>query len=387
MPSPRTILYVSPSSRLLGARRSLLQLVSRLDPRRYRPVVVTKPGGELPQALQEAGITVYPVFMGSWRKGRYFLQRPWKVAALRRIARQEKASLFHCNEFHSNPYAIAAAKPLGLPVLTHMRLSITTRQIKNYGLARADRVLCVSHASRQFFPPSPFWDEKIAVVHNGVDCALFRPPQDKKALRRELDIAPDAFVVGQFGLFSPRKRPHLLLEAVALLKRRHPERPFQVLLVGKAGRSDSPYKESLDRMIAEKGIAEVVRFVPFTADVVPWYQVCDVNTLLSEDEGFGRTIIEAGAVGIPSLGSRVGGIPELIREEETGLLTGAEAQPNEVADKLERFWRNPDFHRQCGEESRRHVEASFSITRHAQAIMELYDQSLGVCTVPEPFAK
>ena len=90
--TPRTVVYLSPSSRLLGARRSLLQLAANLDPARYRPVVITKPKGDLVDALEEAGVAVHPLFMGEWRKGRYLLSRPLKIAAIARIAREEGAA-------------------------------------------------------------------------------------------------------------------------------------------------------------------------------------------------------------------------------------------------------------------------------------------------------
>ena len=82
----RTILYLTPSSRLLGARRSLLQLATHLDPARYRPVVVAQGPGDLVDALRTAGVAVHLHFMGWWRKGRYMILRPFKIAGLARLA-------------------------------------------------------------------------------------------------------------------------------------------------------------------------------------------------------------------------------------------------------------------------------------------------------------
>jgi glycosyltransferase involved in cell wall biosynthesis len=376
--TPRTVLYISPSSRLLGARRSLLQLTTNLDPARYRPVVITKPKGDLVDALEEAGVTVHPLFMGEWRKGRYFLSRPFKVAAIARIARRENAALIHCNEFHSNPYGVRAARRAGgLPVVTHMRLSITPRQIRNYDLCRAARVLCVSRAAARDFEVSEDWRERVEVVYNGVDLREFQSSLSLEEARARIGLSASDFVVGQFGLTSPRKRPHLLLRAAAILRNDATLRGrLRVLLVGSPGRSDASYAQELRETVAREGLEEMVRFIPFTPQVVDLYRACDVNTLVSNDEGFGRTIIEAGALGVPSVGAKVGGIPELILSGETGFLVSGEDDGAELAERLRTLSADPNWRREMGRAARTRVETHFSIQSHARKVMDIYDHLL-----------
>ena len=376
--TPRTVVYISPSSRLLGARRSLLQLAANLDPARYRPVVITKPKGDLVDALKEAGVAVRPLFMGEWRKGRYLLSRPLKIAAIARIAREEGAALIHCNEFHSNPYAVRAARRAGNPpVVTHMRLTITARQIRNYDLRRADRVLCVSQAAARDFEVWSDWRERVEVVYNGVDLREFKSSLSRQEARNRLGLGASHFVVGQFGLISPRKRPHLLLNAAAILREDASLRDrLRVLLVGSPGRSDTEYARELHEIVAREGLLDMVRFIPFTPGVVDLYQACDVNALLSSEEGFGRTIIEAGALGIPSVGSRIGGIPELIEDGQTGFLVAGEDDGAELAERLRALDAVPGLCQEMGRTARTHVETHFSIQNHAQKIMEIYDRLL-----------
>jgi glycosyltransferase involved in cell wall biosynthesis len=385
MSSP-TILYITPSSRLLGARRSLLELVTNLDPTRYRPVVVAQREGALVEALREAGVCVHVLFLGWWRKGRYMLARPFRIAQLARLARAERADLIHCNEFHPCPYAVRAAKRArrgavkgGIPVVSHMRLSITPRQIRNYDLRRAARILCVSRAAARHFEVWPDWRERVEVIHNGVDLEVFRPTMSRSEARRRLGLGEEDFVVGQFGLLTPRKRQHLLLRAAARLR----DLPLRVLIVGSGGRSDGDYEKSLrdtaatEGLVEADGVREIVRFIPFTRDVAPLYQACDVNVLISDDEGFGRTIIEAGALGVPSIGSRVGGIPELIEEDETGYLIPGDDDGAMLADRLRELAQNPERRRAMGARARSHVEAHFTIARHAEQIMDVYDRVIG----------
>lgn len=372
MPTPRHVLYLSPSSRLLGARRSLLQLAQNLDPERYRPLVVTKPGGDLVDALEQAGVPVRPVFLGSWRKGKHFFLRPIRLLQLWKIARKEKIDLIHCNEFHTTPYGAGLANGLGgVPLVTHNRLTITPRQIRNYHMHRAQKIVCVSRAAKQDFQDFPELQSRIEVVYNGVDVENLKSRETREETRTRLGLTQEDFIVGQFGLLSERKQPHLLIEAIRALHAGHPR--LHLLLVGSPGRSDHDYAESLYRQVRQEGLEKQVRFIPFTPDVAPLYQACDLNTLVSNEEGFGRTIIEAAALGIPSIGARSGGIPELIEDGQTGLVVAPDSIHGGLKDALARLETQRDVCRRMGQAARDRAIRHFSIDAHVQAMMAVYD--------------
>ncbi len=380
---PRTVVYLTPSSRLLGARRSLLQLVTNLDPARYRPVVVTQSDGGLVEALRAAGVETHILFLGWWRKGRYMLMRPFRIAQLARLLRAENADLVHCNEHFPCPYAVRAAHKTGdLPVVTHMRLSIDPRSIRNYDLARSTRVLCVSHAAAGDFHVWPDWRERVEVVYNGVDLSGFRPRLSRQEARERLGWGdPEHFIVGLFGLLSPRKRQHLLLRAAARLRDRYPG--LRVLIVGSGGRSDGPYEQSLHEIVKQGQMGDRVRFIPFQNDILDLYQACDLNALISNDEGFGRTIIEAGALGVPSIGTRIGGIPELIVDGETGSLIGGEEDDGQtLAECLTQWLEDRTLAVSRGLAARRRVETEFTIEKHTDHIMTIYDRLLAPAPSP-----
>ncbi|MFP4381829.1 MAG: glycosyltransferase family 4 protein [Candidatus Sumerlaeia bacterium] len=373
----QTVLFLSPSSRLLGARRSLLQLVTHLDPSRYRPVVITKPHGDLVMALRKSKVECHPIFLGSWRKGKHFLARPWRIHQIAKVARKSKAALIHSNEFFSCPYGVRASNRAGnIPVISHMRLSITERQIRNYDLHKAARVICVSEAAaRCFEKPWDDWRSRVEVVYNGVDISEFHPNESRSEARMRYRLGPEHFVIGQFGLISPRKQVHLLLEAMARLKEGMSMglQPY-ALIVGSPGHSDAEYEKEVKHFVVKEGLQDMVRFIPFTPDVADIYRACDVNVLISNQEGFGRTIIEAGAMGIPSVGTRIGGIPELIIDGETGLLIEPNDDGSELADRLRFLISHHHRAIEMGQAAEKRVREHFTIAKHCEKIMHIYDR-------------
>lgn len=374
--TPRTILYLTPSARLLGARRSLLQLVTHLDPERYRPIVVSQSEGDLVDALRDAGVETHVLFMGWWRKGRYMLMRPLRVRQLAALARKTGADLLHCNEFFPCPYAVRAAKKAGdLPVVSHMRLSISERRIRNYDLRRTARVVCVSEAAASDFHIWPDWRERVVVIYNGVDLSEYQIRPSRADARAKWGLSPEDFVVGQFALISPRKQQHLLVQAAALLKSDVPN--LRLLIVGSGGKSDAAYEQEVKQIAEESGLGDRVRFIPFQKDILDLYQACDFNALISNDEGFGRTIIEAGALNVPSIGTRIGGIPELIVDGETGrLISGDDDGGKALADSLRTLAANPEQCQAMGLAACRRVEENFTIESHVEKVMALYDELL-----------
>src|SRR6185295_7873185 len=112
---PRTVLILTPSSRLLGARRSLLALAESLAPERWRAVVCGQNLGQLGAELAARNIPMEVVRLGWWRKGKYLLWRPFAIARLAALARQVRADLIHCNELYPSPYAVRAARSVPAP--------------------------------------------------------------------------------------------------------------------------------------------------------------------------------------------------------------------------------------------------------------------------------
>ena len=381
---PRTVLILTPSSRLLGARRSLLALAEGFDPARWQPVVCGQSSGQLGRALEERGIPMHVARLGWWRKGKYFLWRPFAISRLTALARQVNADLIHCNEIYPNPYAVRAAQhviaPEGspcegnpIPVLTHIRLGMKQGMIRKYDLDRADRIAVPSEALAHEFDAWPDCDERVRVIHNGVNLEEFHRSRCHEEARRHIGLPPEGTVLAAIGQLGPRKGGDIVLDAFERLVARHDD--LNLFFVGDPHRGQEAFAEQLKERASRPPLAGRVWFFPFTTDILPYYEAADVNLLISRQEGFGRTVIEAGAVGIPSIGAQVGGIVEIIADGRTGRLVPPE-DPTALAEAIESLVTNPSMRLSLADAAFRHIAQHFSIGAHIERVMDLYDEIL-----------
>lgn len=375
---PRKIALITPSVRLLGARRSLLALAKALDPKRFSPIVICPRRGDLEEELRWAGISTYVRALPPWRKGKSWLAIPFHLRRLRRWTQDLDIRLLHTNEPHSLPYAVWVGRRLRIPTISHVRLSATERFVRNYHLQRADRIVAVSRAIAEPFRAWPDFEKRVRVIYNGLDVEEWRREAGdvetkRKEIRQQLGLAADAFLVGHIGLISRRKQQHLLVEAAKRIAARRADCHF--LIVGDPSPGEHAYGEQVAAAIAAAGLSQRITIWPFRREIAPVFAALDLNLLISNDEGFGRVAIEAGAFGIPSIGTRIGGIPEVIHDGETGLLIEV-SDADGLANDIERLAANADLRRRLGEAARQRVEREFTIEAHARRMMDLYEEVL-----------
>ena len=367
------LLILTPSVRPLGARRSLVELVRNLPPH-VHPLAVCPGKTGIYEEFQVLGVQTAFAPMGAWRKaaGRataLFRQLP----RLRRIVGKFRPDLLHANEYHIVPQAVYGGK--GRPVCGHVRLSISPRHIRNYHLADCRRVIAVSEAVKDLFHDSPVFD-RVRVVYNGVDVGAVGPegPPHPEAAEWVASFGESApLVCGLFGLVSERKNQLVAAEAVARANARGAR--VALLLAGDAFKGSLGYGEELAKRVGQDDLKGRVLWLPFQKDAAALYRSIDVNLLISSEEGFGRTIIEASAAERPSIGTRIGGIPELIREGETGWLV-EEGNVEELAARLVDLSSGRSRIREAGLAARKHTEDRFTVQAHVRNVVDVWQECL-----------
>ena len=209
---------------------------------------------------------------------------------------------------------------------------------------------------------------KFAVIHSGVDLSRYSGVQaDIAKIRQDMNLPEGAFVVGTTGrLTAVKGHIHLLQAAARILKDR---KEIYFVLLG-----DGELGDYLRKYADEAAIARNVRFLGWRSDVATVLSAFDVFAFPSLNEGMGKAIVEAMAMGKPVIASDVGGIPDLVVHGENGLLVppaNSEALANAVLDLYE----NPDKRKKMGEAGKR-IAAEYGVDAMLRKIDALYETCL-----------
>jgi len=234
-----------------------------------------------------------------------------------------------------------------------------------YGLA--DVLFTVTEELRAFHARQAWISPKrIRVIPNGVDTATFRSQPDlKSAVREKLKVPADRFVIGSLGRMVPIKNHVAILKAAEVLLQRGMN--AHVLLVG-----SGPELERYRDCVADSaGLRGRVTFVGATDRVAEVLNAMDVFVLPSFSEGMSNTLLEAMSSGLPVVATRVGGSPEVVEENRSGLLF-APGNLDQLSDCLSQLAQQASLGRALGEAARQQIAARFSFERMVDSYSRLY---------------
>jgi glycosyltransferase involved in cell wall biosynthesis len=210
---------------------------------------------------------------------------------------------------------------------------------------------------------------KVQVIFNGIDLEQFRQVGDPAALRASLGIPADAPVIGTTGRLNEIKRQDVLIHGFALLRDKVPN--ARLVLVG-----EGDLREELTALVESLGIREFVHFAGYTAQPQFYHHMFDVFALTSRAEGTPQSVIEAGVACKPVISSRVGGVPELVEDGETGLLFPA-GDAQALADGLFKLLNDRDYAQRLAKAGQRRVESRYDIKRMVDDYHRDYLELLG----------
>lgn len=307
---------VLPNHVVGGVETATLRLCQGLcESGRYQPVVfVRQAGGKLAEFFAERGFPTvrYPAECPS-----YLHPAPyWRsVFEFRRLLREHRVELVHAADMPAALYAGLASRLAGIPSVCHIRSNfadILTRYKPLF--ACANRFAFASRAAWANF--NRIW----AVPPDRGEVVYDWAPEphrlrDREAVRAEFGIPPGAFLIGMVARLAPPKDHDTLLRACAQLTAAN--RPVRLLL---AGDGDPGELENLRQKVRQLGILEKTVIAGHRYDAQDLMAAMDTHVLCTRDEGFGLVLLESMAVGTPVVASRVGGIPEIVIHNQTGLL-------------------------------------------------------------------
>ena len=212
---------------------------------------------------------------------------------------------------------------------------------------------------------------RVVQIYNGVDEQRFRP---RASWLREVLPAgfapPGSVVLGTVGRMSGEKDQLTLVRAFRLARARCPQSQLRLVLVG-----DGPLKAEIEREILEGQLEGQVWMPGARSDIAEILRALDIFVLPSLGEGISNTILEAMASGLAVIATRVGGNPELVVENETGVLVPA-ANPEAMAQAIMNCLTQPILMRQHGQAGRARIERQYSMDAMVRQYIAVYDAAL-----------
>jgi glycosyltransferase involved in cell wall biosynthesis len=355
-----------------GAERQLAELVTRMNPARFRPIVVCqKGGGPFFDQIAAAGIEAHQLRTPHRGDPRFAL----RLAA---ICRKAGVRAMVIRGFSTMVVGILVGRLLRIrPILMaeHATGRIDKdpkkRPIERRLAPEVDGVIAVAKGQIPFLVEDKGFDPaRIRVVYNGIDLSQWSPRPRDAALLAELGIPENAPVVGILAMLRPEKDHVTFLEAARLVRKKVPEARF--LLVG-----DGSERAKLEALAEKLGLAGRVVFAGRRADVARVLSVFDVSVLSSVTvETFPMAFLEAMAMARPLVATKVGGVAEMIDEGGNGHVVPLR-DPEALATALLDVVQDRARAQAMGRRSREIVEQRFSMDRMVRDTEAYLDSFFG----------
>ena len=392
------VLYVHHRRELGGAPSSLSYLIRNLDRDKFEPHVYTPPGPAA-RLFKEAGATVHegPVsaFTHIWAS--VYRGRRWMLFArellllvphaisLRKVLRENRFDVVHLND---SPLITAAllAHRAGIPIVWHLRSALPghARDLRSRAIKRLIKHLAAETIAINDDVAASF-DAHGEMVPNAVDLENFRPGDVREA-KRQLGIDPDRHTVGFFGFIYPSKGFREFIHAAARMRDEGIEATY--LLVGGAVRGEEFFRTPLGwvlqrldlarnyeyearDLVAELGLNDAMRFVPFTTETADLYRASDVVVAPSRGPELGRPVLEAAATGVVVVasGSQTGA--SVLVPDETGVLLQT-LEPSELANAVTELLRDEPRRTRMGKSARQLATTRFDSAANTRRVEAIY---------------
>lgn len=301
----------------------------------------------------------------------------WRVLGqLLDLCRRQRVALWHGHDYKSNLIGLLLRPfwPMRLVTTVHGWVKQTRRtplyyRIDRHCLPFYDRVICVSEDLSTQSLGCGVPHERCLVIENGIDTAQFARHLTTAEAKAALGIPTDRLVIGAIGRLSAEKGFDLLIRAAdRLVKSGH---DLELLIAG-----DGDRKPELQAMIAGLGREDRFRLLGFRSDTRMLYQAMDVFASSSHREGLPNVLLEAMALEVPIVATRIAGIPRLVMPETNGLLVEA-GSLDELTLAIGRLLTDDGQRRRLGQAGRQTVETRYSFEARMQKIRTVYDELLG----------
>jgi glycosyltransferase involved in cell wall biosynthesis len=360
-----------------GTERQVANLSQRIDACRFDlHLGCLRYSGQLLEELKSLDIPLPEFRIGSFHSPRTL----WQGMRFTRYVWENRIQIVHSYGFYSNMFVVPAARLAGTAIViasirdTGDVLTPAQRRAQRIVCKAADCVLVNADAIREKLVEEGYDPGKIVVIRNGIILSRFDKKRGSAHLREELGLPLAAPLVIVSSRLNRMKGIEYFLDAAVILAARFPEVHF--LIVG-----DGDSRKELENYANRLGLRHRVVFTGFRSDVPDVLSEAAVSVLPSLSEGLSNSLLESMAAGVPVVATRVGGNPEVVEHEVSGLLVPPRDSAA-LADATGRLLEDENMAASFGQACRRRVTELFSMERSVRETEHLYQRLMEACGRP-----
>jgi glycosyltransferase involved in cell wall biosynthesis len=381
------IIYVNPTAIHGGAEEALLCMMLVMQQQGYLPVLVVPHAGWLTEQSRVNGIPceLLPTLPDTMVTEEWSAQfKPWILngIALSQLVRKWRAVLVHSNTPRSSYHGGLGARLARVPAVTHMHdivnlPTVGKRRARLIG-SLADQIIVPSEAVAQVVRSHMPWaTERIHTVYNGRDIAMYSGV-DSIDLHGIYNLPAGTITIGSVSAMTAWKGQDVLIDAFRTLYAQ--DKRLRLFIVGGAQGAEQQrvYEASLHERVAAYGLSDLVIFTGWREDSWAFIKSLDIFVHVpTKPDPLPTVVLHACALGRPIIGSDTGGIPEMVINEQNGLIVPP-ADVVTLSKALNRMINDYTLRERLGSEARHHFERYFSSQRMEQALKTIYQQRLAI---------
>lgn len=352
-----------------GSIISSLILIEELKKRNFKPVILVHGNGPSIEYLRERKLdyvrTNIPYYRENDNFFSFFCKLIINFIPMIKILIRIKAPIIHLNDSKMVNTWTIVSRILFLKVVIHQRTRLFRSRFLEYNLSKADNVIVISDYIRNSLKVIKL--KNVNLIYN----LFIAPKNTKKSLRKNIcnknKIDENSFIVGYFSRFSKQKRPELFIEASTKVSKN-----IKIKFIMMGMFEDEIQKNRILDFIKKKDMTKHVFIEQFNHNVYEAIRSFDVLVCPSIDEGFGRTIVEAGFVKTPVIASNSGAFNELVVNNKTGLLFDPD-NVNDLSKKIMTLYSDSNLRKNISNNFFETLKEKFIINNSLEDLITIYD--------------
>ena len=360
------IIHVSSALSWRGGEQQIAYLLMELAKQNIPQLVFCPEGSPLHSFCDKNAIAVKTYRK---RSGLYLLN----ALKLTLLCRRAETPILHVHDSHSHTVAFLSVAFFmnKVPIVIHRRVSFPAKKsffsnIK-YNHSAITHIICVSDHARAQVNRRLLNTDKTVTIHDGIDLSRFKEKKAGNILRNKYKLQSRHTLIGNISALTPEKDLITFIDTAGILLKKYPD--FRFFIIG-----DGAQKQTIADYIAALKIENEVILTGFLNNIPDILPELDLFLFTSANEGLGTTLLDAFACKIPVVSTNAGGIPEIVKNNVTGMLAGVK-QPSELAEAVERVLNNNELKLRLVENAFAAVQ-EFSAEIMALKTIEIYKDSL-----------